>query len=244
MKKCQKCKEVKPFEEFGKRKDSSDGHTGTCKVCSNKRLKDRRSGKLDNELKHSRDLKIRRENMPFDIGICASCDIEFEITCEGRKSHCKKCTNLKSREKYNLSEKNNKKQYYIDNKEHITIKRAERYRDNPEYQKSYSKDYGPLWDNRNRGKRRAITRNYQASKLNATPPWITKEMLLDIEDFYIEAVNLTEKSGVIHHVDHIMPLQGEKSCGLHVPWNLQVMEATKNCSKGNRIENEAFALFD
>jgi len=87
----------------------------------------------------------------------------------------------------------------------------------------------------NPAKRNAKNAKRRATKLNATPCWLTKEHFKQIEAFYFEAQQLTLSTGVNHQVDHIYPLQGENVCGLHVPSNLQVLTATENISKSNKF---------
>ena len=77
----------------------------------------------------------------------------------------------------------------------------------------------------------------RARKLTATPHWLTKTDYKLIQDFYLLAQTITEFTGILHHVDHIHPLQGKNVCGLHVPSNLQVIPASENTSKSNKFEN-------
>lgn len=90
----------------------------------------------------------------------------------------------------------------------------------------------------NPGKVNARNSKYIYTKRKATPSWLTKEQLRDIEEFYILAQELAwlNQDGKPFHVDHIIPLQGRDICGLHVPWNLQLLPENVNCSKGNKYE--------
>jgi hypothetical protein len=80
----------------------------------------------------------------------------------------------------------------------------------------------------NRAKRRA-TQNM------ATPKWLSDIHKTQIVEQYEIAKAKEMQTGVKQHVDHIVPLHNPNVCGLHVPWNLQVITATENLSKGWRL---------
>jgi hypothetical protein len=73
-----------------------------------------------------------------------------------------------------------------------------------------------------------------ADKRKRTPPWLTPEQREKIKEVYAEARRLSRQTGKIHHVDHIYPLVGRDSSGLHVPWNLQILTGSENCKKSNK----------
>jgi len=75
----------------------------------------------------------------------------------------------------------------------------------------------------------------RASQIRATPSWLTSDDLEVMRAIYSKAQELSRETGVIHHVDHIIPLQGKKVCGLHCPSNLQILTDQENTSKGNKF---------
>ena len=95
--------------------------------------------------------------------------------------------------------------------------------------------------NRERAKRypdkwREMVARRRAAKLRATPPWLTGEQIKEMVKIYKEAAMIEARTGVQHYVDHIVPLQGKNVSGLHVPWNLQILTADENWSKGRRLD--------
>lgn len=88
----------------------------------------------------------------------------------------------------------------------------------------------------NKDKAAARGAKRRALKLLATPPWLTATHYDAIRLHYTQSVDIGELTGIPFHVDHIVPLQGDLVCGLHVPWNLQVLPAYENLSKSNKHE--------
>jgi 5-methylcytosine-specific restriction endonuclease McrA len=56
-------------------------------------------------------------------------------------------------------------------------------------------------------------------------------------DIYRQAKKLTQKTGILHEVDHIIPLQNHLVCGLHVENNLQILTREQNRKKFNHFES-------
>ena len=86
--------------------------------------------------------------------------------------------------------------------------------------------------------RRAILVRHHAAKrraarLQRTPPWVD---FAAIRALHAEAHRLTEATGTPHHVDHAIPLQGERVSGLHVHTNMQILTASENSRKRNHFE--------
>jgi len=78
----------------------------------------------------------------------------------------------------------------------------------------------------------------RAAILQATPSWLTEQQKAHIAAYYELAALLTQAFGFQFDVDHIHPLKGKNFRGLHVPWNLQIMEHTANVAKNNKIQDE------
>lgn len=94
--------------------------------------------------------------------------------------------------------------------------------------KSYYDNHKVSWFTYN-ASRRAIFEK-------AKPSWLTESQKQQIDLVYVLAQECKALTGEDYHVDHIVPLRGKGVCGLHVPWNLQVLPSDINLSKATKFE--------
>ena len=73
----------------------------------------------------------------------------------------------------------------------------------------------------------------RAAKKMRTVPWANSDA---IKQIYESAEKMTRETGIVHHVGHIIPMQGALVSGLHVESNLQVLVGSENIRKKNRFE--------
>lgn len=120
------------------------------------------------------------------------------------------------------------KRYYEKNREAVIARAAARPH-------TEVRGYKEKYKERNPELYKALTSVRKRRHRNATPPWITAEQKLLIRQMYLEAQRLTKLTGVRYVVDHIVPLINPEVCGLHVPWNLQIMTQEENLQKSNKL---------
>jgi hypothetical protein len=193
----------------------------------------------------------------MEVKTCSKCGEEKPVSAfgkhsarsDGLRSRCKPCNNADAQQYASDNREavlKNKRRYYAENKERFSEYYAERmddesfrerkaaaarqwYREN----KDRRKDYGKAHYKNNKPVYMAHSAKRRASKKQQTPSWANEQT---IRAFYKEAARLEQETGIKHHVDHIIPLQGELVSGLHVENNLQVIPANENLSKSNHYE--------
>ena len=146
--------------------------------------------------------------------------------------HCVQCKLIQAKtwENENPSKKASiKKQYRTRNKAQIAAQ-DKQYRVLNKDKLTFS---SRLWNVNNRDKCRLYATQSRVKRFQRIPAWLTNKDHKLIQEVYRKARMLTELTGVKYHVDHVIPLRGKLVSGLHVPSNLQILQADVNMKKSN-----------
>jgi len=190
------------------------------------------------------------------IKTCKYCGVEKTLemfqkhsrSANGRTNKCRECASAYTAARYKA------------NRVHIRAQTNQRYKEN----KITSREKIYAWRNANMGKHKAACkkwrsanlashnayereryatseqmkvqgaekcRRYQVNKKQATPKWAD---ITGIRLLYKKARELSRATGVLWHVDHVVPITSPLVCGLHVHANMQLLVGSENIRKLNR----------
>lgn len=178
--------------------------------------------------------------------VCNICNLEKPLeyfygnrcNSDGKDGHCKSCA-YERKQKYRVPKEvlekrksinrlkrlEKRKIYYQQNKEKCLLAKNLCYEKNRqkyyEQQKLYTKE-----NSQKRAAYRAKRRLIESKSLSV----FATQYLCEIEGLYLYAKLFGG------HVDHIVPVVNSQVCGLHVPWNMRVIDVKTNLSKGNKFD--------
>lgn len=154
------------------------------------------------------------------LKVCSKCGVQKtskqfrkdQRLRDGLDSNCKDC----------------RREWYKNNIEYNQNRNRNNYKKNIEYWKHKNHEYYIL--NKSVLNKKALQRQFL--KNIATPSWANFDRIME---YYQDAKELTELTGIQFHVDHIIPLNGKVVCGLHVENNLQILTREENLLKSNKF---------
>ncbi len=206
---CSKCQKEKPLSEFYFHKKR--GHYDSrCKACAKAQVSARAEKKFAEIAEYQRLYRANNREMLAE---------QKRTWYSGNRE----------------SEQAKRKQNYLENAEAYKRRNLSRYVAKKEEILEKQREYNLRNIVSVRSYQREFQRMRKASVKQAIPPWYDSAKAREI---YAEAARLSQETGMPYHVDHIVPLLGKNVCGLHWHGNLQVLPATDNISKGNRLAKD------
>lgn len=146
--------------------------------------------------------------------LCTRCQaskplLDFALrakSADGHTAACRACINLDKWTKYQVDPTERQAAT-----SRATAVRQARFADDPAYKRAFN-----MWGSTKK----------RDTKI---PPWVA------ITDF-VPVCKKAIKAGTGYELDHVIPLNGDLVCGLHVPTNLRVVKKAVNQAKGNRFD--------
>jgi len=167
---------------------------------------------------------------------CKTTKLKSEISKHSQKkdglyTYCKTCKAVQDKLSYQKNKDSRisySKSWSLENIEKARAYKRKYKAKNPEMDNIYKQE--------NKGSINFMNAKRRANTKNRTPVWLTEFDRLKMKCYYQVAAMRSRESGQKWHIDHIIPLQGENVCGLHVPNNLQIIPAIENMRKNNHYE--------
>lgn len=210
MKICIDCGKEKDIEDFPKKRNE-------CKLCTSIYNKEyRKKNAIVLKEKDKADYLSNRE------AILAKMKSKYDSDESYREKQKTNALNQYCRDPQKTAQRS--KRYRESHVDELIEYRKQYYQKNTEELKLSMKVY----EKENPEVRHRIQSLYRHQQRRATPKWLSEDQKDQIWAFY-----RNRPEG--HHVDHIIPLQGEIVSGLHVPWNLQHLPASDNLKKSNKV---------
>jgi hypothetical protein len=151
---------------------------------------------------------------------CICCGSRFQLKSKNHpnQKYCShKCIKDSWRLKNSDSDKQSKNNWLLNNPEKRKIASESYRKSNPGYYRQYAS---------------LRTRKVMQAKVKC---------LSEFDELYmLEFYDLAKRRGL--EVDHIVPLQHSKVCGLHVPENLQMLTRSQNAKKSNKFDEDIVAV--
>ena len=186
-----------------------------------------------------------------DAKVCTRCGVLKSLTDytpnravkDGRGSRCKSCVSEVARARRAADPEKarqgfNRRVQARRERDPVAYAEKEREREKRKRSKHRSvlRERARSYYQQNRERYLERMRHRASVPKGSTPAWLNKSQKKAIRDVYEHARDCRAVSGQQYHVDHIIPLRHPLVCGLHVPWNLQVLPQDINDSKGNFFE--------
>lgn len=211
MKICKTCKENKELTDFSTNKSALDGCCPNCKSCVSAYNKAYRQRNKE---------KLQAYHKEY-----------YQQNAESIKNQT---SEYRANNRESVLERN--KEYYAANKDKQKAYYQDRYENNPEL-RVVNAERSRQWRRDNPDGVAAQCALRRARKLEATPAWADLEAIAEV---YKRCTELSESTGIKHQVDHIIPLNSDLVCGLHVESNLQILTADENNKKNNSFDPDNF----
>ena len=232
---CKRCGIVKTLDSFERNSQLKDGHGNVCRVCRSLLRRERYKTNREKELAVNRAWREANRDRMRELGKRWKQENK-EYYAAQQKAYNDTRRDLNSEYSKQWYQENKERKltlgrlWYSNNKEYKDAQNRQWRKDNPDKARQIAKLYRMV----NVDRARAFTSAYRAKKLQATPLWLDDSQIEEIMDLHKAARMFQIYTGIDYQVDHIVPLQGDIVCGLHVPWNLQLLSSFENQSKGNR----------